>query len=186
VTAARRCSRAVDPSLSHIVAKMLPLAECVVRCSHNITRRGSPESGLTSQAMAAAARTYMQEHMHVVLQLEDRACAASSRLSLLVGPSQCLPFHSHNVFTLRVGLCVFPTLPCHPGRCHSADLAQSASVTLPLSLLCFPQEMWFSVQSSLTTLGTLDAIMSAAPNATGGMLLNALHKCVPRCGCCRC
>ena len=66
--------------------QMLPLADNLVRCTLTINRRSSAESGLVAQAMAAAARAYLQEHLLVVLQLEDRASSTRNRLSLQVNP----------------------------------------------------------------------------------------------------
>lgn len=74
----------VDTSLAYLVQRMLPVADMFVRVSWFVERRGSAESGLTSQALVAAVKTYVSEHMFAVLQLEDKANAVDARLTLQV------------------------------------------------------------------------------------------------------
>jgi hypothetical protein len=74
----------VDTSLAFLTKRILEVAVLYVKCSWYVERRSSAESGLTAQALAAAAKTYLNDHLLTVLQLEDRANSTDSRLTLQV------------------------------------------------------------------------------------------------------
>jgi Gamma tubulin complex component N-terminal len=74
----------VDASLAFLTKRILEVAVLYVKCCWYVERRSSPESGLTAQALAAAAKTYINDHLLTVLQLEDRANSTESRLTLQV------------------------------------------------------------------------------------------------------